>query len=82
MNEIDIDSVGKNEDMLNADEAIIYLSSIGIRIKKKTLHNRMNDGTGPARYKRGGRLYFKKADLDAWKRNETKSYKAYERVAS
>lgn len=73
-------SVEKNKDDLNIEEALLYLNHISFKISIKTLQRRFCEGTGPAKTKRCGRLYFRKNDLDAWKKHETKSYEAYEKA--
>lgn len=75
---VDLNTVGRFEDVLNIAEAVEYLKSIGIkRISKQTLYNRINKGTGPARFKRCGHLYFRKVDLDAWKKQMTDKIDAF-----
>lgn len=71
-------SIPETADWLEIRDAVEYLKSIGVkRISVRTLYNRMNTGTGPQRYKRSGRLYFRKVDLDAWKKSETEVIQAY-----
>lgn len=76
----DLDLIRKNEDALEIEDAVNYLRSIGVRrISAKTLRNRICLGTGPARFKRSNRWYFKKVDLDAWKKQETDVFSAYQK---
>lgn len=46
-------------------------------IKAKTLSNWIYAGKAPHHYKRFGRRYFKKADLEAFMKNETEVRRAY-----
>lgn len=72
-------STSKTDDALEMKDAVAYLQSIGVRrVSARTLYNRINSGTGPENFKRNGRLYFRKCDLDAWKKNETERRGAYE----
>lgn len=48
------------------DEALVYLNDErGYKIAKATIYKFMHDGTMPCE-KRGGRLCFKRSELDAW----------------
>jgi len=75
---LELGAVGKNEDALEVRDAVEYLKTIGMRrVSIGTLYNKIARGEGPARFKRNGRWYFKKADLDAWKKQETEGFDAY-----
>lgn len=74
----EIQQIGINEDALEMKEAVEYLKSIGMRrMSVGTLYNRISAGKGPHRFKRNGRWYFRKADLNAWKKQETEGFEAY-----
>lgn len=50
-----------SSDLLLPDEAAAYL-----RCAKQTLARRRCEGGGPAYVKLGGRVLYRRADLDAW----------------
>lgn len=77
IDQIALEAIGKNEAILDVDQAVIYLNSIGYPMSRGTLRNRLYLGTGPARVKVGRFNYFRKSDLDAWKKSESKSFAAY-----
>ncbi len=73
-----LEEISKTADALEVRDAVEYLRSIGMkRVSVGTLYNKISAGTGPARFKRNGRWYFRKVDLDAWKKNETEAFQAY-----
>lgn len=65
------------DDTLSLPEAARFLTLIGYEISAKTLSNKLYDNAGPRVGKRGGRRCFRKADLRAWKAQETEFKNAY-----
>lgn len=64
----------RREKEFNTALAAAYLG-----MAPRTLYNLIHLGEAPRREKRRGRLVFLKADLDQWKRDNTRIEKAYER---
>jgi excisionase family DNA binding protein len=57
---------------MNLVEACGYLG-----IAPSTMYGKIDSGEAPRRYKRGGRWYFKKADLDAYLKATTRVFDAF-----
>lgn len=73
-------SIKPDRQNFTTEQAVEYLNTDkGYKIARNTLYKLIHDGMIPS-YKRGGRVWFKRSELDAWVEERTDISKAQKRA--